>query len=175
MLLCSRPEGPTVRTTRRLGAALALALVLTACSGGADDAPVASSEPTAAQSAEPPAPASTPSPTPTEDPLAACERILDGGDDSLLSRIPDVLTSIGASMTQDQMDELIDIELELRLAEGEAPDGLERQIERLAQPFREFTDLYAEGGGELNMDTSHVFEDITAVMETCVDAGFKVN
>lgn len=151
----------------------ALVFALVGCGSTPDAAPTTEPAPAVSKSVEPTTtePAETTPAAP--DPLEPCADILDGGDNSLLERIPALLNGIGADLSEEQIDELVDIEFKLRVAEKRSPEGLADQIATLAEPFQEFADVYAAGGGELNMDTSHVFEDVTAITGTCADAGFK--
>ncbi|PJJ77459.1 hypothetical protein CLV28_0678 [Sediminihabitans luteus] len=92
-----------------------------------------------------------------------------------MDRIPAALTGIGAELAGEQLDELTSIHTELLHAAETAPDDLAELIMTLDEPFQAVADVVAAGGGDLSADTSHVREDITAVMSYCVDAGFTID
>ncbi|GAA2242267.1 hypothetical protein GCM10010401_13920 [Rarobacter faecitabidus] len=104
----------------------------------------------------------------------ACAKIFEGDDDAIFMRIPGALIGIGADLTDDQADELTEINEALVEASKLAPDALAGKIDRLNEPFQTFADVVAAGGGSLNMDTSHVTEDIADVMTSCTEAGFSL-
>lgn len=148
---------------------VALLLALTAC-GSESDEP--ETEPDATTSAE-----ATPSasPSPTTDPLRACELVGDGGDESVFFRIPGALSSIGAEVTDEQVDELLDIHSTIEDAAELGDVALSAALTKLNVPFAQFREVVREGGGDVSLDTSTVMADVQAVMQLCVDAGYTAN
>lgn len=158
----------------------AMLLALVACSSSADDAAdTATSEPTApSTSASPtptPAPTPTPSPTPEIDALAACSAFMDGGDTSVMFRVPPALSSIGGTITDAQVDELLDLNRALTAAAEISPAPLAAALTNVNVPFQQAADVFAAGGGELTMDTSDMLSKVTKVVELCGAEGFAVS
>jgi len=113
--------------------------------------------------------------TTEDDALVACALFGEGGEESLMQRIAPALTGIGSTITGEQIDELLYINSGLSRAADVAPDDLAAALAALNRPFQQAADAVASGGGGLSMDTSHVMEDVTEVMELCVDAGFTIS
>lgn len=154
-------------------AALLSALVLAGCTAAPTAAPVATttSQPSAARSTSTP----TPTPTPTADALAACRLFGDGGDTSLMQRIPASLTGIGAKLDSARAAELLSINRGLLRAIAVAPPALKASLTSLNAPFQQVADVLGAGGGSLSMDTSHVASDAAQVMRLCAEAGYQVS
>lgn len=112
---------------------------------------------------------------PDGDALAACALFANGGEQSIMQRIPSSLIGIGAEITSAQIDELIYLNSGLNQAAEQAPPDLADALTTLNEPFQQAADALDSGSGNLTMDTSHVPEDVILVMELCVDAGFQVD
>lgn len=154
-------------------ATLAAVLALAACGS-----PVPSeAAPEAAEASEPASPSPEPSPEPTEVPEghAACAAFAESGDSSLMQRVPGALTGIGDALGGEQLDELLTIHRGLEATAEDAPADLAAALQRLDEPFQEVADVVEAGGGDLNMDTSHVMEDVTDVLELCNGYGYTLN
>lgn len=155
-----------------VGAAVVLvAVTLGGCTPDGTASEPEESEPVIAQSTAEP----VEEPTAENDALAACALFGEGGEESLMQRIPPALTGIGSTISSEQVDELLYINSGLNRAAEIAPDDLAAALTALNRPFQEAADAVESGGGGLSMDTSHVMEDVTEVMELCVDAGFTVS
>ncbi|WHP18805.1 hypothetical protein [Cellulomonas sp. ES6] len=149
-----------------LAVASMVALVASGCGSSSDEK---LAETTAA-----PAPIETTEPAPTPDADAACAVIGDGGSESIVQRIPTALTSIGATIGQEQIDELLDINEKLGDAIELAPTDLAAALTSLKVPFQQAQDAMDSGSGSLSMDTASVAADVTEVLELCVAAGYSV-
>lgn len=110
---------------------------------------------------------------PSRNPIAACELIGDGGSGSVLQRIPASLTSIGATISQQQIDELLDINETLEEAIRIAPTDLAAAVTSLKVPFQQAQDAMDASSGSLNMDTASVAQHVADVLELCVTAGYS--
>lgn len=153
--------------TAAIAAALGMALLLTGCVGGNEPEEVAPS---------PEAEAEVPSPTvAAKDALAACGVVMNGGDDSVLVRIPASLIGIQAELDDARVNELLDINAQLVQAIEQAPPAMAATLRSLQAPFQQVQDVVDAGGGNLSMDTSGVAGDVTTLMGQCVDEGFKVS
>lgn len=155
---------------RRVGVLVAVGMVafaLSSCGGSSEEPPATSSAPA-------PAPVQTAEPAPTTDADAACAVIGDGGSESIVQRIPTALTSIGATIGQEQIDELLDINEKLGEAIDLAPTDLAAALTSLKVPFQQAQDAVDSGSGSLSMDTASVAADVTEVLELCVSAGYSV-
>lgn len=122
--------------------------------------------------------AQTPSPSPsavTKDAKAACGIVFDGGDASIAFRIPGALTDVQAELSGERLDEMLEINTELVKAIEQAPPAMVATLRSLQVPFQQVQDVVDAGGGQLNMDTSGVASDVTALMGQCVDEGFTVS
>lgn len=85
-----------------------------------------------------------------------------------------MLSEIGDSITPEQTTEMLAIHDVLETAGEQSPPKLAHAIDRLDRPFAQFVEVMESGGGQANLDTATVPEDMTLVMEQCVAAGFKV-
>lgn len=146
----------------------ALLIALTAC-GSDDDVPDVESEEAS------PSPTPSASPPPTTDPLRACELMGDGGDESVFFRIPGALSSVGSEVTDEQVDELLDIHSTIEDATELGDVPLSAALTKLNVPFAQFHEVVRQGGGDVSLDTSTVMVDVQAVMELCIDAGYTVS
>ena len=109
--------------------------------------------------------------------VRACNLLFDedASGDSISTRIPPAILAIGPSLGNETLDELLAINSTLGLAATLAEEPLSGQITTLQEPFQQVRDVVDAGGGDLTIDTSHVTEDMTAIMETCVAAGYQMN
>jgi hypothetical protein len=149
--------------TSLIASATALAS-LTACAAPENEPQSTSTATMPASEAPPPEPTEL-----TEDGFASCEIFFEAG---LLERIPDALTSIGDSLGGSELDELLDINQVIGEAYEAAPAGVAGPLESLKQPFQQVEDVVDAGGGSLNMDTSHVMNDVSDLMEECAALGY---
>lgn len=156
---------------------VALTTLAIAAAAGCAAEPESNANPTASAvvTSSTPTPSPTPTPTPTKDAIAACSIFGDGGSRSVMQRIPIALTSIGASLTSDQLDELLAINDALTDAIAVAPTDLAGALTSLNVPFQQAADVMDAGGGSLSMDTASVASDVTEVMTLCVGAGYTVS
>lgn len=145
--------------------AVMIAFAVSSCGGSSDEPPATSSAP---------APVRTTGPAPTPDADAACAVIGDGGGESVVQRIPTSLTSIGSTIGQEQIDELLYINEKLGEAIELAPTDLAAALTSLKVPFQQAQDAVDSGSGSLSMDTASVAADVTEVLELCVAAGYSV-
>lgn len=150
-----------------LAVAVVGAFAVSSCGGPSEEPPATSSAPA-------PAPVHTTEPAPAPDADAACAVIGDGGSESVVQRIPTSLTSIGATIGQEQIDELLDINGKLGDAIELAPTDLAAALTSLKVPFQQAQDAMDSGSGSLSMDTASVAADVTEVLELCVAAGYSV-
>lgn len=158
-----------MRTTPLAGIGVALVALLAACS--APETP----DPVATTSAAPAPTATTTSAPPAEpDPLVACGVLFDGGDDSVVMRIPPALLAVGAKLGNEELAELLAIHESLTFAAKLAPSRLAERITSLNAPFVQVADLVMSGGGSLDMDTSNVAADVTEITTLCADAGYRI-
>lgn len=156
----------------RLITGTALILMLFASEACAGDVPA--SPP---QSASVPQPALTPesTPSPEGDQLAACAAFIgDGGESTLIYRIPDAIKSLGASATHEQIEEMLSIFEGLVDVQALAPQPsvLYDAVVELSEPFEEFVTVVSQGSGHVHMDTSQIPHDVAVIVEECVDAGY---
>lgn len=163
----------TAPRARTIGIALVLVGVLAGCADEAKDPAVAPSQtPVAPAAPTSTAPASSAA---TKSVDKACSAIIDeASGESVLERIPDSLIGIGSSLSGDQLDELVSINAALREAIDVAPADIAAPLRSLQVPFQQVQDVVDAGGGSLDMDTSGVAKDVTALMSACADAGFSV-
>lgn len=150
-----------------LAVASMVAVVVSGCGSSSE-------EPAETSAAPAPAPVETTEPASTPDADAACAVIGDGGSESIVQRIPTALTSIGATIGQEQIDELLDINAKLGEAIELAPTDLAGALTSLKVPFQQAQDAVGSGSGSLSMDTASVAADVTEVLELCVAAGYSV-
>jgi hypothetical protein len=108
-----------------------------------------------------------------KDNLAACKTLL-GDDMKIVTGIPDLITGIGDNATTKQQDQLEKTHLKIEDARKQAESGLAGHLASLDTPFKQAYDVMHGGGGSIDMDTSHVENDITNVMNDCADAGYKI-
>lgn len=164
-----------MRRTTTAGTLAGLALILAACSpDGGDGEPSEAPTTEAARaevSADPVETVAEPE-EPEKSADAACSAVM---ETDLLMRIPDSIIAIGDSLGGEQLDELLAINDELGDAIDVAPPEIAAPLRSLQVPFQTVQDAVDGGGGELNIDTSDVAEDVTSLMEECVAAGYRVD
>ena len=109
-----------------------------------------------------------------KDDLTAC-KILMGDDMKIMTDMPALITSIGDKTTPEQQDQLKDTHLKIEKAQKTAESGLAGHLASLDTPFKQAYDVMENGGGSIDLDTSHMANDVTNVMGDCAKAGYKIS
>lgn len=147
-------------------------LALAACN--IDDGP-RSTPPTVAASIEQESPSPDPTtPEPEPDPIPACSALFDGGADSIVQRVPNLLVEVPESLDASSGQPYMVMDSELRAVSGIAPSAMHESIETIRAPFADIAAALTASGDAVSSDTSNVDSAITALMEQCVDAGFTI-
>ena len=115
-----------------------------------------------------------PEPVSEHDNLKACQRLF-GDDMQVLWDIPEVINSIGDTITEEQSQQMLDIHAKIEYAIELAEPDLEAELTSLDVPFQQFHDAIIGGGGSLNLSTGNIATDVTEIMQTCVDAGYHAD
>src|SRR5690625_3654844 len=147
-------------------------LALVACS--TDDSP-SSAPATVAASIEQDSP--EPAPTTPElepDPLPACAALFDGGAESIVQRVPNLLIELPESLDSTSAQPYMVMDSELRAVTDLAPSTMHDPIETMRAPFGEIAAALTSGGDALNSDTSGVDAAVSELVEQCTDAGFTI-
>lgn len=100
---------------------------------------------------------------------------MEGDRDSLMWRIPDAINGLDASATQEQVDAMLEVHNDLQVAANHAPDDLADALLKLDEPFADFAEQLRSSDPAISIHTGNVMTDVTDVMETCVDYGFRVS
>ncbi len=159
-----------MKKTSFLLLAIPLALGLAACGG--DNSPasqhVSISSPTPTQE-------TTTSAKPEKNPYKACEIMLgDGSTSGVVTLSPDLIISIGDSMTNDQITQMLDMNSEIQAASELSPSHLKVSIDSFGLPFAHFASHMEGGGGEISMDTSRLPEYGMEIVDICADEGYAL-
>jgi hypothetical protein len=109
-----------------------------------------------------------------KDNLTACKTLF-GDDMQIVFDIPDQLQNISGDMTSEQQEQLVNTHKRIIDANKYAEPNLKVNLESLDEPFKAVYDAQENGGGSLNIDTSHISGDITSVMGICADAGYHAD
>lgn len=109
-----------------------------------------------------------------KDDLKAC-KLLMGDDMKIMTDMPTLITSIGDKMTSEQQGQLKETHLKIEKARKVSESGLSGHLASLDTPFKQAYDVMGNGGGSIDMDTSHMANDITNVMGDCANAGYKIS
>ena len=109
-----------------------------------------------------------------KDNLTAC-KILMGDDMKIMTDMPTLLTSIGDKTTPEQQDQLKETHLKIEKAQKTAESGLAGHLASLDTPFKQAYDVMENVGGSIDLDTSHMANDVTNVMGDCAKAGYKIS
>jgi ABC-type Fe3+-hydroxamate transport system substrate-binding protein len=143
---------------------VAALVALTACSSTTDTATPSTAVTT------------TNSPTPvmvTPEPMSArevCAEFVGVRDpNALLTRIPEVLTSLGPTVSEDAMQDMLDIHVELESLIDSAPSDLAAILREVDLPFQQAEDVYNGGGGSLRLDTSAAADGVVELVIQCPD------
>jgi hypothetical protein len=163
-------------TTRRAPALAALvgaAALLAGCSGAVDG--IAAPEPyTAPSTTVAPEPAT--STAAATDPIAACRGFFgDGGDNELMWRVPNTLTSLTPQLDDAAVRELAAISDEIDALIAVASGKVANALRTMQLPFRQAADALDSGGGPINLDTGVVRTAMPDLIEACNDVGFDMN
>src|SRR5690625_1576135 len=147
-------------------------LALVACS--TDDSP-SSAPATVAASIEQDSPEPAPTtPEPEPDPLPACAALFDGGAESIVQRVPNLLIELPESLDSTSAQPYMVMDSELRAVTDLAPSTMHDPIETMRAPFGEIAAALTSGGDALNSDTSGVDAAVSELVEQCTDAGFTI-
>jgi hypothetical protein len=133
---------------------MAAALAATACGSGPGD------EANPAQAADGADPTTV-----------ACGLFANGGDNSLVNRIPPAITGISEDLTPAQLAEIIDVNQSLTAIINQAPPDLAAILAPINSPLQQFVD----SGGTVTLDSDYevrVLRNILDGMKWCADAGF---
>lgn len=105
--------------------------------------------------------------------LKACSMVMDGGDESIASRIPKVFAGEDG-LTMEDVDEMRLIDAALQEARTVAPVEMAGPLVALQTPYSEI--IRAVDAGEvISVDTSTIMADMLDLTTACVDVGFKIS
>lgn len=109
--------------------------------------------------------------------MATCRAFIgDGGDSSLIMRIPTAITSIaaaGMSPSSAQIATMLAINDELDDLVRTAPSSMAPSLRAAQLPFRQVADSHTSGGRAV-LNTGGVRDAAYAMMSACADAGYRV-
>jgi len=101
----------------------------------------------------------------------ACGLFANGGDRSLVNRIPPAITGISEDLTPEQLTEIINVNQSLTGIINQAPPDLAAILTPINEPLQQFVD----SGGTVTLDSDYevrVLRNILDAMKWCADAGF---
>jgi len=99
----------------------------------------------------------------------------DGGQDTLMWRVPDALSQIGPEMDAATARKLVGIGDELEALIKTAPPDLAVHLRATQLPFQQVADSLRGGGGAVRLDTGAARDAILPLTTACVQAGYRVS
>jgi hypothetical protein len=111
-----------------------------------------------------------------QDPLTACRGFIgDGGDQTLLSRVPVVLAKAEAQLTRTQLDEMLAINNQLTGLAATAPVDVAVPLLRVQGPFKQVATAYEGGAGSVTIHASDVQPAVTDLVTACNRRGYQAH